>query len=312
MSQNTLNKVYIELTRACNLSCTHCLNNSGVAGPNELTFDEVADIINQLSNLKAREIRFTGGEPTIDRAIYRYISHASALGIRTSIGTNAVAITPEVSHKLKQAGLTKAIVSLDGNEDSHDAVRGPGSYRRSVRGVIALRDAGVNVRINAVAMRSTYNGLEDLAKTCAELRVSLFVRRFIPSGRAKESLSEFLNRVEYQELKKILREHIEQGVVEGHHLGEAHGSCSAGTTGFGINPNGEIYRCGFLDAQGDQSFGNIRNTSLSVSWQRMQGPALHDQLKNLVEDVNNDFPERPRTNCPATSSASSLVQIRRK
>lgn len=312
MQLQPLNKVYVELTRACNLSCTHCLNSSGTAEPDELQYSEITNIINQLADLKAKEIRFTGGEPTIDRNLCRYISHSTENGIATSIGTNAVSITREVGVRLREAGLKKAIVSIDGNEASHDAVRGSGSYKRTLRGAISLRDACIDVRINAVAMRSTLYSLPELAETCAEQGLKLFIRRFIPSGRAKESYDQFLSLIEYAELKQSLSGFISSKVVEGHHFSDTHNTCSAGTTGFGINPKGEIYRCGFLDAQGDESFGNIRHMSLFSAWEAMQKPELLMQLDRQVEDLNRAFPERPKTNCPATGYTTNLVQIRRK
>ena len=39
---------YIEITRACNLKCKHCLNNSGTKMPNQLTKSELLTLISKL------------------------------------------------------------------------------------------------------------------------------------------------------------------------------------------------------------------------------------------------------------------------
>lgn len=40
---------YIEITRACNLKCKHCLNNSGIKMPNQLTKSELLTLISKLA-----------------------------------------------------------------------------------------------------------------------------------------------------------------------------------------------------------------------------------------------------------------------
>lgn len=51
---------YIEITRACNLKCSHCLNNSGNEIKNQLTKEECLKLISDLSKEGIQEIRFTG------------------------------------------------------------------------------------------------------------------------------------------------------------------------------------------------------------------------------------------------------------
>lgn len=41
--------VYLELTRECNLRCTHCLNNSGKIMENQLNLEEFKELIKNLS-----------------------------------------------------------------------------------------------------------------------------------------------------------------------------------------------------------------------------------------------------------------------
>ena len=51
--------VYLELTRACNLKCIHCLNNSGIKQKDELTKEDLLKLIKNFSSHGVQEIRFT-------------------------------------------------------------------------------------------------------------------------------------------------------------------------------------------------------------------------------------------------------------
>lgn len=55
---------YLEVTRACNLQCIHCLNNSGKKLDNQLTDEELIKLVIDLSKCGIQEIRFTGGRAT--------------------------------------------------------------------------------------------------------------------------------------------------------------------------------------------------------------------------------------------------------
>lgn len=144
---------FIEVTRACNLRCKHCLNNSGEIINNQLTTEEIIDLIKKLSNAGIQEIRFTGGEPLVHKDIYKMIKLATKLGIYTSIGTNGTLINEEVAKKLKEVGLKRAVISLDGTKEKNDDIRGQGNYDKTILSIKYLQDQGVKIKVNSVIMR---------------------------------------------------------------------------------------------------------------------------------------------------------------
>lgn len=314
-SNNRPRKVFLELTRACNLACTHCLNDSGTQMEAELQDDEVLALVSRLAAFGICEIRFTGGEPTMRPVLEKAIALAARLKIQPVIGSNAVAITEALSERLFQAGLRSAIISVDGDETHHDAIRGRGSFQRTWRGIRALRDHGIAVRVNAVAMKSTFNGFRSLCNRCAEERVRLFIRRYIPSGRARGNASEFLTKGDYERLREDLTSFIEMGIVDGHYLTpNSHEHCSAGKSAFVILPNGDVKSCGFLSELGENSYGNVRREELAVIWQRVTSSQFlrhgHSSLTPWLEQQS----DMPKTNCLAVAigGEEALIQLRRK
>lgn len=265
--------VYLELTRACNLKCIHCLNNSGIKQKDELTKEDLLKLIKNFSSHGVQEIRFTGGEPLLFNGIYDLINFATEEGICTSLGTNGTLITKEVAKKLKESGLKKVVVSIDGNKKTHDKIRGRKNYQKAMHGLKYLKQNDINVRVNSVIMKSNMDDVIKLAKKMSRKKITIFIRRFISSGRGKELEDNMLNKNDYDYVRnKLQKELTKKTYVNGHYLRNDEGvnsriklpfeirGCKAGQRAITILPNGDVNLCGFLAAQDFPKVGNIKET----------------------------------------------------
>ena len=263
--------VYLELTRACNLKCIHCLNNSGIKQKDELTKEDLLKLIKNFSSHGVQEIRFTGGEPLLFNGIYDLIKFATEEGICTSLGTNGTLVTKEVAKKLKESGLKKVVVSIDGNKKIHDKIRGKKNYQKAMNGLKHLQKNGINVRVNSVIMKSNMEDVIKLAKKMSRKKITIFIRRFISSGRGKHLENNMLNKKDYDYVRnKLQKELTKKTYVNGHYLRNDEGvnpriklpfvirGCKAGQRAITILPNGDINLCGFLAAQDFPKVGNIK------------------------------------------------------
>ena len=263
--------VYLELTRACNLKCIHCLNNSGIKQKDELTKEDLLKLIKNFSSHGVQEIRFTGGEPLLFNGIYDLIRFATEEGICTSLGTNGTLVTKEVAKKLKESGLKKVVVSIDGNKKTHDKIRGRKNYQKAMKGLKYLQKNGINVRVNSVIMKSNMEDVIKLAKKMSRKKITIFIRRFISSGRGKELEDNMLNKNDYDYVRnKLQKELTKKTYVNGHYLRNDEGvnsriklpfeirGCKAGQRAITILPNGDVNLCGFLATQDFPKVGNIK------------------------------------------------------
>lgn len=263
--------VYLELTRACNLKCIHCLNNSGIKQKDELTKEDLLKLIKNFSSHGVQEIRFTGGEPLLFNGIYDLIRFATEEGICTSLGTNGTLITKEVAKKLKESGLKKVVVSIDGNKKTHDKIRGKKNYQKAMNGLKYLKQNDINVRVNSVIMKSNMEDVIKLAKKMSRKKITIFIRRFISSGRGKHLENNMLNKKDYDYVRnKLQKELTKKTYVNGHYLRNDEGvnsriklpfeirGCKAGQRAITILPNGDVNLCGFLAAQDFPKVGNIK------------------------------------------------------
>lgn len=305
--------IYLELTRGCNLRCKHCLNNSGEIMDNQLNEEEFEKLIMDFSKAGVQEIRFTGGEPLLYGDIYKLLKLCTDNGVCTSLGTNGTLINKEIAENLKKAGLKKAVVSIDGTKDMHDEIRGKGNFEKAMSGLTYLKEAGIDVRVNAVIMKSNMEDVIKLAKELNKKEITLFIRRFIESGRGEKLKDNMLSQKDYQYVKAQLSEELsdDRPYVNGHYLRINEGvhpriplpftirGCKAGQRAIAIMPDGDIQLCGFLSAQGFKSIDNVRNIrNWTEFWDELQ---KLDKLKSLRDNLDeyNSIPNVQETYCLA-------------
>jgi cyclic pyranopterin phosphate synthase len=148
----------VSLTDRCNLRCSYCMPAEGLDWlPDEtvLTDDEVVRLVRiGVELLGIREVRFTGGEPLVRRGLVDIVRRTSALGVETSLTTNALGLA-RTAHALADAGLDRVNVSLDSiRRESFREITRRDRLPDVLAGLAAAQEAGLGpVKINAVLMR---------------------------------------------------------------------------------------------------------------------------------------------------------------
>ena len=291
--------IFFEITRECNLTCKHCLNNSGKRLPQEFSNKQLNSIIRDICTAGVQEIRFTGGEPLMVSNIFEYISKIRGYGLRVSIGTNGTLIDNNIAQKLASVGLNSAIISVDGMEKHHDFIRGKGSFGKTMKGIKNLLDVDISVRINIVAMKSNIKEIPTVVDYFFQRNIPVMIRRFIQSGRAKNLKDKELTREDYLLLKNELQLFLldEKQIINGHYLKDEkvitriqipfeRYSCSAGHRGLVVLPNGDVQTCGFLGSLGEPPIGNLKTESLAFLWQKLLESKYIDSLRLLLSKHN--------------------------
>ncbi len=152
------------MTRRCNLHCIHCYAEAqDKVAPGELTHEEGMALIDDLAAFKAPVILFSGGEPLLRPDLFGLAGYAISKGLRATLSTNGVLITPEVARKLKDTGFIYVGISLDGLEPVHDRFRGmKGAFQASLAAMRNCREAGVRVGIRLTLTRHNFTQVKDI------------------------------------------------------------------------------------------------------------------------------------------------------
>lgn len=190
-----------EVTQACDLACVHCRAAAQpLRHPMELTTDEGKHLIDQIAAMNVPVFVLTGGDPIKRPDLFELIAHARGMGVRVSLTPSATPLlTSDIVLRLKEAGLARLAVSLDGaSARTHDAFRGmAGSFARTLSAIRWANEAGLPVQINTTFSRRNIAELDEMAELVESLRITLWSVFFlVPTGRGK--LDDLLNAEEFE------------------------------------------------------------------------------------------------------------------
>ncbi|WP_300464951.1 radical SAM protein [Desulfobacula sp.] len=160
-------RVTLMVTNGCNLCCCHCWpeSRSNKTTP-PVPADSIMRVIRDFVVLGAEEICLTGGEPLTHPDWFDILSFAcNQTGLdHVRLQTNGTLLTEvEIAAlgSINFKGLTVQ-VSLDGaTPETHDRVRGSGSFVQAFRGLKLLADTGMGKQV-VVAFTETQHNFADL------------------------------------------------------------------------------------------------------------------------------------------------------
>lgn len=185
-------RIYFELTNLCNLRCKPCFNSSGKPHLNELVTDEAKKSLKGMRADNIIDMRFTGGEVTQRPDWFDLLSYAKELGFSVSLNTNGVYEDPSIIDKLIFLDLEQITMSVDGDRDYHDYMRGRGNFDKTVSSMAKLYKKA-HIRINTLLTKGSARGLEEileLANRFAE-EINFFYMR--TAGRALDLLDQAMS-----------------------------------------------------------------------------------------------------------------------
>ena len=282
---NPFQGIALEITKQCNLRCLHCYLAAGPASDRELTFPEIQRVLHAIQNLGGVSVAVGGGEPLLRGDCLDILESAASLELLMSLGTNGTLIDKPLAKRLSELPV-KIQVSLDGaTPQTHDRIRGEGSYELAVRGIDHLLNEGMEkeVLIAFTPMKLNIHEVPDIIEFAIERHIPVVqFPPLSPSGRARDHWSELklsddetLWFWEYvskkaDALKGKMDLLADCFSININNPGVPY-RCSIGTQ-LRVDPNGDVYPCQCFHFGREYCLGNVRETSLEhiVHSQRLQ------------------------------------------
>jgi MoaA/NifB/PqqE/SkfB family radical SAM enzyme len=140
-----------QITNECNLACLHCIEESGPgkAFKDELSREQVLDVIDQLMEHEVPYLSFSGGEPMLHPHFFEMVERVTSRGSQLKIETNGHYLSPENCARLKDLEVKAVQVSLDGaTSATFGRMRVRGEFDKTVEGIRNLAKAGVPIEVN--------------------------------------------------------------------------------------------------------------------------------------------------------------------
>jgi len=252
-----------ELTHLCNLSCHYCDRHT--PKPKELQRDEIFTVLSEFHEMGMRYTSLDGGEPLAHKHVDEIVSWLRDRGITVYMNTNGI-LVPRKLNTIRRLAFVK--ISLDGPKESHERMRGPGSFEKAVAGARAVRDAGVPVEFTCVVGQHNVEQIDQLIDFVEEngFRVVFQPARnslFLETDRDGSSFQ-----LETETLRAAFR-NIEARKKTTSAIGNAWSSlrhfrsfpddveppCAAGWITATMDPEGNLYHCGQVNR--DDKLNNV-------------------------------------------------------
>ncbi|MEE8349801.1 MAG: TIGR04053 family radical SAM/SPASM domain-containing protein [Acidobacteriota bacterium] len=180
-----------EVTRACDLACSHCRAEAiSKPLPGELTTQEGFGLLEDLAEMGTPICVLSGGDPAKRADLCHLVCHGSRLGMRmATIPAATPLLTHDLVYQLKDAGLDQMALSLDGpNPEVHDTFRGvSGAFDLTMRGARFAKELGLPLQINSVFSSHNQEHFEAMADLVQQLGVVFWEVFFlVPMGRGSQ------------------------------------------------------------------------------------------------------------------------------
>ena len=151
-SGRTVTNIRISLTQSCNLNCIYCHAEGEKNPEQELSAEQIAEILRVAQSFGIRSVKFTGGEPLLRPDLARIIRSVPP-GMEASLTTNGTLLADR-AQKLKDAGLKRVNISLDTlDPERYERIAGKPMLGEALDGIDAALKAGLTpVKLNMVVL----------------------------------------------------------------------------------------------------------------------------------------------------------------
>jgi radical SAM protein with 4Fe4S-binding SPASM domain len=148
-------------------------------------------------------VTLTGGEPLVREDCLRLLRRLGAGRWSLALLCNGTLVDAPSARELAQLRLAFVQVSIEGGPDTHERIRGAGTYGQAVRGVRELARHGVPTMLSFTARADNYREFRQVAALGRQLGVvRVWADRMVPLGRGEAA--QVLTRAQTKEFVGIL------------------------------------------------------------------------------------------------------------
>ncbi|MFP6712995.1 MAG: GTP 3',8-cyclase MoaA [Rhodospirillales bacterium] len=190
----TVSYLRVSVTDRCNYRCTYCMSENMTFLPKSdlLTLEELDRLCSAFIRRGVDKIRLTGGEPLVRRnvmSLFRSLgAHVKKGDLRELTLTTNGSQLAKYAHELADCGVKRINVSLDSlDAKKFESITRWGKLADVLNGLAAAKDAGLEVKINAVALKDfNENEVDEIIAWCGKEGFDLTFIETMPMGEIDE------------------------------------------------------------------------------------------------------------------------------
>lgn len=279
---NRFTNIFVAFTKKCPLQCQHCFEWDALNRQEVLGMTAIKDIISRFQQRGTSIIHLTGGEPLLRVNDIIDIIQSAKQETEFWVLTSGYNLSFENGRKLKSAGLTGIIVSLDHfDSDSHNHFRGTAKSFEWVN--TAVRNAIANNLVTALSICVTRTFVSEpnlmaYATLARDMGVS-FVQILEPkavghyAGMDVSLKDEHLRTLKDFYLKMNFDRNYAQFPIisyQGYHQREM-GCFGSGDRNLYVDTDGDLHACPFCQGK----VGHALSDDLDISIERLKVTGCH-------------------------------------
>ena len=250
-----------DLTYRCVNNCIHCYQHKVKSKKiNELSFERICEILDELYNIGCIEILFSGGEPFVFKKFLDILEYASNLGfIITIFSSGSVVLNESMIRKLEKIKVSQFEFTILGhNPEEHDKITNHiGSYDIMVDNIKKLKKIDKNVILKNILTKNNFDYIDEIENNCKGWGCEYHSSSQIWSPWFEQNSQIHKLKINSNEFEKVFKNSIRK----------QHNNvkmCNAGYHKGAISPEGFVKPCSiYLD---EYNFGSISNNSFAECW----------------------------------------------
>ncbi|WP_370203966.1 GTP 3',8-cyclase MoaA [Salipiger bermudensis] len=180
----------VSVTDRCDFRCVYCMSENMSFLPKKelLTLEELDRLCSTFIGMGVEKLRITGGEPLVRRDILKFFQsmtrHLDSGALRELTLTTNGSQLEKFAKPLYEAGVRRVNISADTlNEEKFAEITRWGRLPQVLRGIDAAQEAGMRVKLNAVALKGfNEDELFSMTEWCAARDMDLTWIEVMPMG----------------------------------------------------------------------------------------------------------------------------------
>jgi MoaA/NifB/PqqE/SkfB family radical SAM enzyme len=173
---------------SCNCRCVMCDIWKGNARKNQLTEHDIKDLIFSFKKLGTHQVVMSGGEALLNENFFRFCKLLKAADIQITLLSTGLLLKKHAKDIVEN--IKDVIVSLDGDEQTHDAIRNiEGAYARMKEGVEELRKLNPSIPVSgrSVIQRLNFRSWPLIIEAAKEIGLNSI--SFLPADVSSEAFN---------------------------------------------------------------------------------------------------------------------------
>jgi GTP 3',8-cyclase len=180
----------VSVTDRCDFRCVYCMAENMTFLPRQdlLTLEELDRVCSAFIAQGVRKLRLTGGEPLVRKGIMTLVEslsrHLKSGALEELTLTTNGSQLAKYAKELAQHGVKRINVSVDTlDEKKFREITRWGELPKVLDGIKAAQDAGIHVKINAVALKGVNeHEIPSMVRWCHEQMTDLTLIETMPLG----------------------------------------------------------------------------------------------------------------------------------